>query len=70
MNIEIRTVLKMAAYGLAIFAATWMLSWGSGTEWLAAVKSAVLATGTWLIGQLQRTGEMTVTLDGLKKEPK
>lgn len=61
------TVGRVAVIGAGIATASFLVAWGGGLEWVAAVKAAALTTGGWLLGHLQRTGETIPTLEGLKK---
>jgi hypothetical protein len=58
---------RVAIIGAGVAAASFLLAWGGGLEPVAAAKATALTVGGWLMGHLQRTGEVSLTTEGLKK---
>jgi hypothetical protein len=58
---------RVAIIGAGVVVASFLLAWGGGLDWVSALKASALTTGGWLMGHLQRTGEVSLTTDGLKK---
>jgi len=58
---------RVAIIGAGVVIASFLLAWGGGLDWVSALKASALTTGGWLMGHLQRTGEVSLTTDGLKK---
>lgn len=66
-NIDTAKLQRVAIIGTGVAAASFLLAWGGGLDWQAAVKAAALTVGGWLMGHLQRTGEVQISTEGLKK---
>jgi len=66
-DLDLRTIGKMILQALIWGAASFLVSWQGDTTWQAAAKIAAGITGSWIIGNLQRTGGVTPTIEGLKK---
>ena len=66
-NIDIRTLGKMVVQAAVWGAATFLVTWQGDTTLLAALKVAGGVMGAWLIGNMQRTGGVVPTIEGLKK---
>jgi hypothetical protein len=66
-DISIKRIGAMLAQAAIWWGATWMISYQGNTSWQDACKIASLAAGTWLLGNMQRTGGVMPTLEGLKK---
>lgn len=66
-DIDSSTVQRVALIGVGVAGASFLLAWGGGLAPIAALKAAALTTGGWLMGHLQRTGEVSLTTEGLKK---
>lgn len=66
-DIDLSTVRRVAIIGAGVVVASFLLAWGGGLDWVSALKASALTTGGWLMGHLQRTGEVSLTTDGLKK---
>lgn len=58
---------RVILIGLGVVLSSFLLAWGGGLDWVSALKASALTTGGWLMGHLQRTGEVSLTTDGLKK---
>lgn len=58
-----KMIVQAAIWGLASF----LVSWQGDTTWQAAAKIAAGITGSWIIGNLQRTGNVIPSIEGLKK---
>lgn len=58
---------RVVVIGAGVAAASFLLAWGGGLEPIAALKATALTVGGWLMGHLQRTGEVSITAEGLKK---
>jgi hypothetical protein len=68
MNEMDKAKIERVAYiGAGVIVASFLLAWGGGLDWVSALKASALTTGGWLMGHLQRTGEVSLTTDGLKK---
>ena len=66
-NLDFDTLRKMIIQALVWGVASFLVSWQGDTTWQAAAKIAAGITGSWIIGNLQRTGGVVPTVDGLKK---
>lgn len=66
-DIDRGKIKRVLLIGAGVALASFLLAWGGGLDWLAAIKAAALTTGGWLMGHLQRTGEVGMTTEGLKK---
>ena len=66
-DIDRGKIKRVLLIGAGVFLASFLLAWGGGLDWIAAVKAAAMTTGGWLMGHLQRTGEVSLTTEGLKK---
>ena len=66
-DIDLSTVKRVGIIGTGVVVASFLLAWGGGLDWVSALKASALTTGGWLMGHLQRTGEVSLTTDGLKK---
>ena len=66
-DFDLKTISRVCIIGAAIAAASFLVAWGGGLDHVSAIKAAALTTGGWLMGHLQRTGGVSVTLEGLKK---
>ncbi len=66
-DIDASTLKRVLVIGIGVVIASFLLAWGGGLDWVSALKASALTTGGWLMGHLQRTGEVSLTTDGLKK---
>lgn len=66
-ELDLKTLSKMLTQALVWGVASFLVSWQGDTTWQAAAKIAAGITGSWIIGNLQRTGEVVPTVEGLKK---
>ena len=66
-DIDKNKIWRVLVIGSGVVVASFMLAWGGGLDWLSALKASALTTGGWLMGHLQRTGEVGLTTEGLKK---
>jgi len=66
-DIDRGKIKRVLLIGAVVSLASFLLAWGGGLDWIAAIKAAALTTGGWLMGHLQRTGEVSLTTEGLKK---
>lgn len=66
-DIDLATLKRVGIIGGGVAVASFLLAWGGGLDWVSAVKAAALTTGGWLMGHLQRTGEVQISTEGLKK---
>ena len=68
MNIDLKIVGSILLYGAMGFLVSWMVLWGSGKPSDQAIQMSMYATGMWAVGQLQKTGRLAITFDGLLKK--
>ena len=66
-DLDLKTVGKMILQAAIWGGASFLVAWQGDTTWQAALKIAAGITGSWIIGNLQRTGGVTPLIDGLKK---
>lgn len=66
-EIDKKTVCNVIVIGLGLFAATFLVTWQT-MDWVPAAKASAGVVGGWLLGHLQRTGQVLPTIAGLKKE--
>jgi hypothetical protein len=66
-TLDLKTIGKVATQFLVILVATFLVQWGGGVEWLEALKASCGMAATWLLGNLQPTGGVVPSIEGLKK---
>ena len=64
---DFKLIGKVATQFAVILVAAFLLQWGNGVEWLEAIKASCGMAATWLLGNLQPTGGVVPSIEGLKK---
>ncbi len=66
-DFDLKTIGKMILQATIWGGASFLVSWQGDATWQAAAKIAAGITGSWIIGNLQRTGGVAPTVEGLRK---
>jgi len=59
-QLDWRRIRNTVIFGAILFVISWGLNWSTGSDWLPSFKAALNGILLWMLGQMQRTGHMSV----------